>query len=61
MAIGQLTYDEAENSMEALREMFNAIAPGERRNFLVQFNRIGTFIQAAQRTMQPPKGVDTDG
>jgi hypothetical protein len=50
MAIGEFNRAESDEALEALRRMFNAIAPQERKNNLTDFSRIGTFIQAAQRT-----------
>lgn len=53
MAIGEFTKAESEEVLEALRRMFNAIAPDERKNNLIEFSRIGTYIQATQRHLEP--------
>lgn len=61
MAMGEFTNANAEEALEKLREMFNAIPSAERKNYLHQFSTIGTYIQASQRALSPMCGDTPNG
>lgn len=61
MPMGEFTNAGAEDALEKLREMFNAVPPAQRRDYLHQFSTIGTYIQASQRALRPLCGDTPNG
>lgn len=61
MAIGEFTNAEAEESLEAARKLFNAIAPEARKDHIQEFSQVGNFIIAAQRHLRPVCGDTPNG
>lgn len=61
MSMGEFTNAGAEEAMEKLKEMFNAIPPADRAGYVHPFSVVGTFIQAAQRNMPSNKRSLADG
>lgn len=53
MPMGEFTSAGADEALEKLRELFNAIPSAERSHYLYQFSLIGTYIQASQRSLAP--------
>lgn len=49
MAQGEFTKAEANEMLDALREMWEALPKSKRGDYLGHFNDIGLFIEAARR------------